>query len=289
MALGLSKTKRRIASVKSTQKITKAMEMVATVKLKRFRREHDNGELYLRAYEDLMAELFLQKECQSSHYGKPNEDVEGCLYIVVTSDLGLCAAYNSNVYRFVDEHVDLGKDTIVPIGEKGIAHFTHDPKYVHVLPNSLPLTLTPSQDDIIKTARELKKLFNERKYQRIYLIHTQYLNSLSFEPHRFQLLPVQLNYQYKPHPSEAYCPPLCEPSPKAMVHALMDEYLTAVIRGKLNESELSEQASRRNAMDAANDNAEDLISSLTIEYNKARQQAITQEITEVVSGANGAK
>jgi len=122
------------------------------------------------------------------------------------------------------------------------------------------------------------------KYARIYILFTQYVNSITFTPIRFQLLPVQV--QQKKWQNEEYCPPLFDESPRALIHALMPEYLASVFYDRLVDSQLSEQASRRTAMDNANDNADALLDKLQIEYNKARQNAITQEITEVVSGAN---
>ena len=113
------------------------------------------------------------------------------------------------------------------------------------------------------------------------------MNSLRFEPSESVLLPIGLDYPKSPE--EDYCPPLFEPSPKELIPLLMGQYLSGVLGGLLDESQLSEQASRRNAMDSANDNAEELLKQLSVEYNKARQASITQEITEVVAGAGNAK
>ncbi len=286
MSLGLNRTKRRIASIQSTQKITRAMEMVATVKLKRFRDAVDKGSAYADGLREVMAELFLHDEKTRTHYSHENEEVEGTLYLVITSSLGLCAGYNANVFRYVREKINPAVDTVVPIGEKGRAHFLHDPQYQHVdleFPH-IEKTLDPKTIDAM--CREIKAAFNTKKVRRVVLIYTKYVNSMTFEPCEEVLLPVTV----PPHerPEEDFCPPLFEPSAREQIHILLPYYLGAVLNHRIAESQLCEQASRRNAMDSANDNADELLRKLTIEYNKARQTAITQEIVEVVSGSANA-
>ena len=286
MSLGLNKTKRRIASIQSTQKITKAMEMVATVKLKRFRSAMEQGEAYAEGLREVMGELFLHDNETKTHYAKENEEVQGSLYIVITSSLGLCAGYNNNVFKYVEEHVDKEHDVIAPLGEKGKAHFAHDPSYAHVdldFPN-VDKTLDPKQINAL--CSEIKAQFNGRKVRKVVLVYTHYVNSISFVPAEETLLPLHITPT--PREDESYCPPLFEPSAREQIHILLPYYLGARLNYKIAESQLSEQASRRNAMDNANDNADELLRKLTIEYNKARQTAITQEIVEVVSGSANA-
>lgn len=287
MALGLNKTKRRIASIRSTQKITKAMGMVATVKLKRFKDAHFAEEEYFSSLEKAIGALFAFAPGEKSHYGLPNEKAEGDLVLFITSDLGLCAAYNSNLFRFLDQSIDKSKDTILPIGEKGKAHLLHEGGYRLYEGEDLPMGLSSTPREIEKACKTLRNEFNEGKYRRIRVVYTSYVNSLSFQPKEYTLLPVSV--PYTPSNEEEYCPPLLEPSGKEQIHSLLGIYLAGVLQSLLDESQLSEQASRRNAMDSANDNAEDLLKQLSVEYNKARQAAITQEITEVVSGAGNAK
>lgn len=287
MASGLNKTKRRIASIRSTQKITKAMEMVATVKLKRFKDFHFANADYVQALEDSMAAIFAFEPEQRSHYGMPNEAAEGGLILFITSDLGLCGAYNSNLFRFLSSSVNIEKDVIYPIGQKGASHLLHEGGYRLLEEGTLALSLNSSAKEIARECQKLRDLFNEGRFRNIRIIYTSYVNSLSFLSNRFTLLPVVI--PYKKREEEAYCPPLFEPSPKQQIHALMGIYLASVLSALIGESQLSEQASRRNAMDSANDNAEDLLKQLSVEYNKARQASITQEITEVVAGASNAK
>ncbi|OPZ34819.1 MAG: ATP synthase gamma chain, sodium ion specific [Tenericutes bacterium ADurb.BinA155] len=283
MSLGLNKTKHRILSVKSTQKITKAMEMVATVKLKKFKDAMDQNSYFASEIEKQMADLFAHDEQAGTHYGKLNPNARGNLYIVITSNLGLCAGYNNALFKYVDTLIT-PNDTIAPIGSKGLAHFQHDEKYQRLTTSYAELNLSTEAAAIEKMAQQIKDQFNDGRYQKIILVYTKYINSLNFLPTTYQMLPVALTYT--PDPEEAYCPPIYEPSARQMIHSLMPYYLASVFYSKLVEAELSEQASRRTAMDSANDNADELLDKLTVEYNKARQNAITQQITEVVSGAN---
>lgn len=285
MSLGLTKTKRRISSVQSTKKITKAMEMVSTVKLKRYRDFFDGDSLYLEKLTDLLGILFKLDGEEGSHYGKEVEEASGSLYIVISSDLGLCASYNNNVLAYADKTIDKEKDTVLPIGTKAISHFQREGyKNIHDPLPGLDLAMDSRLIDL--SALSLKQEFNEGKYKKIVILYTRYVNSLNFVPSSWILLPVKIDRELKE--SEIYCPPLFDENARRVIHQLLPQYLGAEIRGKLIESQLSEQASRRNAMEQANDNADELLDKLTIEYNKARQSAITQEITEVIAGAKGA-
>ena len=287
MALGLNKTKRRIASVTSTQKITKAMGMVATVKLKRFQDAFENDHSYVSELQRTLSAALHYDPAEASHYAKVNEEAEGNLYILITSNLGLCAAYNSNLYSYLSRVADPEKDTILPLGNKGRSHLPFEGKYKNIRDDFKELDLSLDLRLIERAALVLKDDFNQKKYKRIYILYTQYVNSLRFVPSLYQLLPLDLPYE--PSPEEAWCPPLFEPGPRKLIHLLMPQYLGALFYAKSCEAQLSEQAARRNAMDTANDNADELLNKLTIEYNKARQAAITNELNEIVSGANALK
>ncbi len=288
MALGLNKTKRRIASVRSTQKITKAMGMVATVKLKRFKDAHFASEPYFASLEEAMGRCFaFLGEKEASSYLKASENAKGDLLIFLTSDLGLCAAYNANLFRFLDKVIDKDNDAVIALGAKGLSHLLHEGGYKMEKAENFGLSLNLSSREIETAAKKLQNAFLEGKYKSVKVIYTHYVNSLSFVPKEYVLLPLSLSYQKKE--DEEWCPPIFEPSAKEQCELLMGQYLSGILYCLINESQLSEQASRRNAMDSANDNADELLKQLSVEYNKARQSSITQEITEVVAGANNAK
>lgn len=287
MSLGLNRTKRRISSIESTQKITKAMEMIATVKLKGFKDSFEASEAYLKDMTSLLSCLFNYDEDTKSHYYKENDEAKGTLYIVITSSLGLCGGYNSNIFKYVESIVDKENDYILPIGEKGRSYFKRDKDYKNPRIPDLDFDFTTSVKDLYLAANILKNMFNEGKVKKIVIVYTHYVNSLSFIPEQVNLLPLSL--EYKPSENELICPPLFNPSPREALHLILVQYLAGLINGKVVESRLSEFASRRNATENANDNADELLSQLRIEYNKARQSAITQEIVEVVGGANASK
>ncbi|MFA6620205.1 MAG: ATP synthase F1 subunit gamma [Bacilli bacterium] len=283
MSLGLAKTKRRISTVKNTEKITKSMELIATVKIKRFKSESAKESLYTHELEDLMAELFAHDSETGTHYGRPNAGDLPFLFIVISSDLGLCGGYNNGIFKAV-EKMATSKDIIAPIGTKALHHYAHDFNFKNINHDFEKLSLASLDfPEVHRLSLGLKNDFNAQKYARIYVVFTRYVNSITFTPTRFQLLPVQMPHQKWDR--EEYCPPLFDEKPRELIHTLLPSYLAAVFYDRLVDSQLSEQASRRTAMDNANDNADRLLSNLTIQYNKARQNAITQEITEVVSGA----
>ncbi|MCR5491071.1 MAG: ATP synthase F1 subunit gamma [Bacilli bacterium] len=285
MSLGLNKTKRRISSVKSTQKITKAMEMVATVKLKRFRKSYDDGLLYTEKLEATLAELLhRQKEGSESIYSKPNGSKGGTLYIAVTSNLGLCAGYNANLFKFLEANFDKGSDELIPLGTKGAGHYAHLGDYkISDLAEKFDLAMAGR--DLIQAADALLQAYREGKYKTVKIVYTHYVNSLNFTPSESKLLPVELEFEATPQTES--CPSLIEPELSEFIEGMLPQYLAGELYSKLVESQLCEQGSRRNAMENANDNADELLNQLTIEYNKARQTAITQEIVEVVSGSAG--
>ena len=287
MSLGLNKTKRRIASIETTQKITKAMEMIATVKLKGFKDSFENYDAYLEELTSILSSLFNYDNDDKSHYFKENEEASGSLYIVITSSLGLCGGYNNNIFKYIETIVDKEVDTILPLGEKGNHYFREENGYKKVLKSSLNSSIVGTNKELYEASNRLKEMFNGKKFKKIIVVYTRYINSLTFIPDQVNLLP--LNLEFVPSKNENICPPLFYPTPREAVHLVLPQYLAGLLKTKLAESNLSEQASRRNATENANDNADELLAQLRIEYNKARQTAITQEIVEVVGGANASK
>ena len=278
MAQSLHKTKRRISSVNSTKKITKAMELVATVKLKRFKNVMLENEAYANELVNIIHHLFAHVEAQDNPYlveTKSNTD----LYIVVSSNLGLCASYNNNIYNFVSENVNKTNSVVIPIGLKG-QNFLKKEGY-NLIEDYVNLNEKLEYSDIRKLGKHITKEFIEGKYRSIRLIYTHYVNSLKFVPEEITLFPVGKVDETK----EIGLEPLFDPNAKTLIDELIPIYVASTLYHKIIESQVSEQASRRTAMENANDNADEIIEKLTLEYNKARQTAITQEITEIVSGS----
>ena len=277
MAQSLHKTKRRIASINSTKKITKAMELVSTVKLKKFRRLMENNEEFSKQVADLIQMLFARQIDEEIVYlKKPKADKD--LYVVLHSNFGLCAGYNNNLFNYVKQNVKKESSVLYLVGTKGLNIYKEEgyetnEKFLHSADQI-------SVVDVMKLGRSLNALFVEGKYRSVHLIYTHYVNSLKFVPTSLELFPLA-----KENRSEDYrYPPIFDTDIKTLIEELVPLYLNAVLFQKVVESIVSEQTARRTAMENASDNADELIDQLTLEYNKARQAAITQEITEIVSG-----
>ena len=278
MAQSLHKTKRRISSVNSTKKITKAMELVATVKLKRFKNVMLENEAYANELVKIIHSLFEHIEVEDNPYlveSKSDKD----LYIVVSSNLGLCASYNNNVFNFVSENVNKDTSVVIPIGYKG-ANFLSKEGY-ELDESYVSINEHLDYEDIRKLGEHITREFISGKYRSINLIYTHYVNSLKFVPEEMRIFPLR---EVKGDTNIGY-EPIYDPDAKTLVDELIPIYVVSSLYHKIIESQVSEQASRRTAMENANDNADEIIDKLTLEYNKARQAAITQEISEVVSGS----
>ena len=278
MAQSLHKTKRRIASVNSTKKITKAMELVATVKLKRFKNVMLENEAYAKELVDIIHHLFAHIDVEDNPYLVETKS-ETDLYIVVSSNLGLCASYNNNIFNFVNGNVKKDKTEVIPIGFKG-QNYLRKEDY-KLLNEFVSINERLEFEEIKKLGELITKEFVNGKYRSIRLIYTHYVNSLRFVPEEISIFPIQ-NVEGE---SKAGYEPILDPNAKTLIDELVPIYVSSTLYHKIIESQVSEQASRRTAMENANDNADEIIDKLTLEYNKARQTAITQEITEIVSGS----
>lgn len=284
MAQNLNKTKRRINSINSTKKITKAMELVASVKLKRFKNVMFQNEKYTNEIVSLVNVLL------SNIDEKNNNEFLSCmndnkstkdLYIVISSNLGLCASYNNDIFKYVATKIDSNNSIIVPIGTKGFEFFKR--LNYEINDSFVNLNEKIKYKDVVLLSAFIMDEFKKRKYRSIKLIYTKYINSIKFVPDTFSIFPMDLNNKTT---NDNY-PPIFDPNAEELIAELVPLYVTSVLYSKIIESQVSEQASRRTAMENANDNADELINELTIEYNKARQAAITQEINEVVAGQIG--
>ncbi|MCR5332530.1 MAG: ATP synthase F1 subunit gamma [Bacilli bacterium] len=278
MAAGLNKTKRRIVSVNSTKKITKAMELVATVKLKRYKDIMLDNECYTNEIVSLIHMLFSKLSKEENSLYLEEKDAPKDLVIVVNSNLGLCAGYNNDVYRFVDSNVPKDKSLIMPIGIKGDEYYRRNGYEIDE--NYVSLNEHINYEDIAKLARSIHYEFIKGKFKSIKLVYTKYVNSIKFVPELITIFPLAEEGEV----NELEYPPIFDPDIKTLIKDLVPIYVNSLLYQKIIESQVSEQASRRTAMENATDNADDLIADLTLEYNKARQAAITQEINEVVAG-----
>ncbi|MBQ8206031.1 MAG: ATP synthase F1 subunit gamma [Bacilli bacterium] len=282
MAMSLQQTKMRIRSVASTKKITKAMELVATSKLRKAKDLNTQITPYKNEVFEIISYCANNVTDKDYKYFK-EKDSDKTLYVVVTSTLGLCGGYNINVEKFVTNLLK-ENDELIVIGSKGINYFKD--KGFNIINKYVELPgLNVKESMSSQIAYEVLKEFDLSHYKKVNMVYTKFINSLTFEPTLVQLLPISEVVDV-PNISKEL---LLEPSPEEVLDNLIPFYLSTSIKTLIFESMLSEQASRRTAMENATDNASELQDKLLLEFNKSRQAAITQEITEISGAANAIK
>lgn len=270
-------TKRRIKSVEATQKITNAMELVATAKLKKVKKQMEQTKVYSEMVFETVSNILSQPIDFESPFLMKN-GVSKKLIIFMTSTIGLCGGYNNNTLKLLRQESN-HDDEVIVIGTRG-AEVIRDTQLQVIERISHVNELTP--DLCQKVMKQAISRYTMGFVGSIQLIYTEYVNPLTFEPRIIQLLPVVPTKQLAGTHKEL----VFEPSAKEVLDYMIPMYLNSVLFGRLIESQTSEQASRRNAMESATDNAEDLREQLLLEYNRARQASITQEISEIVAGAS---
>ena len=280
---GMQEIKRRMKSVESTKKITKAMELVATSKLRKTRNQLEQSKPYYTNVAQTVAEILANcKGNNDSIYLVENKDIEKEVFIVIASSLGLCGGYNANIFKEIKGAIKPG-DYVYSIGSKATSYLLKNHQGVtdHKFDD---LNTTFDFKDVTKLVAELTKMYREKEISKIKIVYTEFVNNLTFRPRIVTLLPVDPSDF--DHIEISKKSTLFEPSPEEVLDSLIPMYLQAVIYGYIIESATSENAARRTSMENANDNADELTEQLLLKYNQARQTAITNEISEIVAGAN---
>ncbi|MFR2446109.1 MAG: ATP synthase F1 subunit gamma [Thomasclavelia spiroformis] len=280
---GMQEIKRRIRSVESTKKITKAMELVATSKLRKTRNQLEQSKPYYTNVALMTAEILANcKGDNDSVYLIENNDVKKDVYIVIASSLGLCGGYNANIFKEIKGAIKPG-DYVYSIGSKATSYLLKNHQGVtdHKFDD---LNTTFDFKDVTKLVAELTKMYREKEISKIKIVYTEFVNNLTFRPRIVTLLPIDPDDI--DHIEISKKATLFEPSSQEVLDNLIPMYLQAVIYGYVIESSTSENAARRISMENATDNADELTEQLLLKYNQARQTAITNEISEIVAGAN---
>ena len=274
--------KNRIRSMESTKQITKAMEMVAASKLRRAQTQIANSRPYFEILYNTIQDLLRITKDLSSPYIQKRE-VKKVLYIVIAGDRGLAGGYNSNVLKMVMNEIQ-GKDaTVLPIGKKAVDFFRS--KGIPSLTDTYAVAAEVGIGDCFSISNQLSKAFLEGTYDEVHIAFTNFVSVLSQVPATMQLLPLKKTEATVPSESKRRCDTIYEHDPEEVFAVIVPEYLGGVLYGCLCESRASEQAARRSAMDSATQNADEMIADLSLKFNRARQAAITQEITEIVAGS----
>lgn len=272
----VTRIKKRIKSVSSSYKITSAMKLVSTVKLKKWKNKMLANKDYALRIDEIAQTVFSSIEKSKNPFFQERK-ADKNLYIVLSSSLGLCGAYNNNIFRVADAKIKDNDDAII-LGNKAISHYK-DGAFHHI--ETFKDYSNVSNESTINAIIEyIKTEYIKGTYQEIHIIYTSYKNSLVFHPVDYTLLPLKVEGENK----DPY-PPIMEPNQEALIDTLVPIYLKNSVYAKFLESEVCEQAARSNAMENATKNAEELLENLQIEFNKARQGAITQEITEIVGAS----
>ena len=275
--------KNRIRSMESTRQITKAMEMVAASKLRRAQAQILASRPYFQILSSTIQDIMENNRDFSSPYLK-ERPVNKTLYIVIAGDRGLAGGYNSNILKLVESQIK-GKDAVVlPIGKKAVEFFRSRkvPAFTELYAEAAAIGI----GDCFSIAKSLSKGFLSGEFDEVHIAYTNFVSVLSQVPADQKLLPLSKE-ESAPRDENAprRCDTIYEPDPEEVFAAVVPEYLGGILYGALCESRAAEQAARRTAMDAATSNADDMIADLSLKFNRARQAAITQEITEIVAGS----
>jgi len=273
----LSELKTQIGSVKDIGKITGAMELVATAKLKKITRRVGEIHNYLEEVYDVFNYIISNSE-DSIYLKKPNQQINNTLWVLISSNLGLCGGYNANIFKIVQNEIKQ-EDSIIAIGTKAISFCNQYNFNIKSKVTNIDVDFTNEQAREI--ASDILEAYTLKKYDAVNIVYTKFINNATFEPSIINMFPIEKKEQS--NTGEIIT---LEPDPETVLATSISLYLNTIIFGTILESQLSEQASRRMAMESATKNGKELSQELTVLYNRKRQENITQEISEIVGGAN---
>lgn len=276
--------KRRKGSIQSTQQITKAMKLVSTVKLQKSKTRAENAKPYFNQMYSTVSSM-LAKSGNINHPYLQAGDSSKKAVIAITSNRGLAGGYNSNVVKLVTDS-ELSKEDveIYAIGKKGIEGLAR--KGYEIKADYSEVIDEPLYDDASEICKVVLDSFANGEIGEIYLAYTSFKNTVSHEPKLIKLLPVEIEDKEEEKGDGKLIPMNYEPDEEEALNMIIPKYMTSLLYGALIEAVASENGARMQAMDSATSNAEEMISDLELKYNRARQGSITQELTEIIAGAD---
>ena len=272
--------KRRRDSIQSTGQITKAMKLVSTVKLQRAKGKAENSKPYFDLMYKTVSNILAKSGNINHRYLKPGVSNKKAV-IAITANRGLAGGYNNNIVKLVTGSISQQDAVIYTIGRKGAEVFKR--KGYDIKADYSDVIDEPLYTDAREIAEEVLRSFTDGEVGEIYIAYTSFKNTVVHEPKLIRLLPVSADEIEKDGDST---PMNYEPNEEEALDMIIPKYVCSIIYGALIESVASENGARMQAMDSATSNAEDMISSLSVKFNRARQASITQELTEIISGAN---
>jgi F-type H+-transporting ATPase subunit gamma len=277
--------KRRIKGITSTKQITKAMEMVASAKLRKARGQMERSRPY---YQTVLSNIqsVLSSTNNIKHPFLEKREVKNSLYIVLAADRGLAGGYNANIFKLTESKIKHKKEetSLIVVGIRAREYFKR--RGYNVVESFVGINEVPTFADAQKIAKPALEMFLKKEVDEINLVFTDFVGTLSYVPTVMKILP-SADVDKKKEGANVLVE--FEPSPEEVLDHLIPEYIKSTIFGALIESSSSEQAARRFAMSAATENAEEMIDDLQLNYNRARQAAITMELSEIVTGAEALK
>ena len=276
--------KRRRSSIQGTQQITKAMKLVSTVKLQRARANAEASKDYFDCMYATVNSILKRVGHIEHKYLVPGT-VQKKAVIVITSNRGLAGGYNSNIVKLITRHPEWKKEDVICycLGNKGRDSLN---RYGYeVVDCDGEIVENPTYEDAVKLAKRLLESFAAGEVGEIYLAYTVFKNTVSHIPTLLKLLPVEVTGEDEQESGEAVAVMSFEGGDEAALDMIIPKYVTSLIYGALKEAVASENGARMQAMDNATSNAEEMISDLALKYNRARQGSITQELTEIIAGA----
>ena len=279
----MKEIKTRIKSVESTKQITKAMELVSYSKFRKAKEKAETSRPYFNTLYGTVQNIAKNANGSKNEFLEERK-VNNVCYIVIAGDRGLAGGYNSNVFKSVMSHNKLGKAKVVSVGKKAKEFLT---KRNFELMDSIETVEDALYEDASRVANKVMEAYKNGEIDEVNLVYTEFVSALTQEPKLIKLLPVTVDKDKEEKKSRVTVQYL--PSAASVLGYVLPKYIAGSIHGAIAESYASEQAARRTAMESATDNANEMISKLELSYNRARQAAVTQEISEIVGGASAAQ
>ena len=275
--------KRRKSSISSTQQITKAMKLVSTVKLQKAKSRAEQTNPYFNYMYKTVGSMLAKSGTINHPYLNPGDSKRKAV-VVITSNRGLAGGYNSNVVKLITQG-DFNKEDldIYAIGGKGADMLAS--RGYHIVESAPEIMENPTYADAAVLCRKVLDSFTKGEVGEIYLAYTHFKNTVTHVPTLMKLLPVEFD-EAELQAEDANVMMNYEPNEEEALDMIIPKYVTSLFYGALVEAHASENGARMQAMDSATSNAEEMISDLTLKYNRARQGSITQELTEIIAGAN---
>ncbi|WP_342273995.1 ATP synthase F1 subunit gamma [Spiroplasma endosymbiont of Phycita roborella] len=279
MAQSMEQIRQKIKSVNTSYKITKAMQLVSTAKLKKVGKRIEMIKPYYSEVYDTFNQL-IPKLSNSIYLKTKDQVINKTIWVVFNSNLGLCGGFNNNLNKLVLEQYK-PQDEIVVIGSKGVSYFTNH--HCKIMQSYTEINIQSSYNDSQEISLLLLSKFNNKETDAIKIAYTKYLNTVTTIPKIIDLLPI---VSIKTNQESNLIQTDFEPDANTVINSAIPLYVGAIVYGTLVESQVSEQALRRLAMENASNNAKEMKDKLLVSYNRARQGAITQEISEIIGGAD---